>query len=82
MTWISVDIDLDEVISSLRKKDIEYLIECLIEDGHLDKRFPNDNEPMHFEELDWRRRIENLKLNRHRLTKEEEQTILTIAEKL
>lgn len=32
-----VDVDVDEFVSSCSKREIEELINCLIEDGHLEK---------------------------------------------
>jgi hypothetical protein len=32
-----VDVDVDEFVSSCSKREIKELIECLVEDGHLEK---------------------------------------------
>jgi hypothetical protein len=82
MSWISVDIDLDEVLNSLSSKDVKYLIENLIADGHLDPKVLDESKPKHFDELEWIDHIERLKVGRHRLTSEDEQTILNISKKL
>jgi hypothetical protein len=35
MSYVSVDIDIDEFLSSCGSYDIDYIIKSLIEDGHL-----------------------------------------------
>ena len=83
MSWITldVDIDIDEFLSNCSSKDIEYIIKCLIEDGHLDKREveKNKNSP---QETEWDNYINKLKHGKYQLTVEEEQLILKICNKI
>jgi|688.fasta_scaffold781357_3 hypothetical protein len=50
-----VDVDVDEFVSSCSKREIKELIECLVEDGHLEKnqfiKQPNDKKGVFEEEF-------------------------------
>jgi len=82
MSWITldVDIDIDEFLSNCSKWDVDYIIQCLREDGHLDqnvidnKKSTKDNE--------WENSLDKLKINRHQLTVEEENILLKICDRL
>jgi len=82
MSWITldVDIDIDEFLSNCSKRDVDYIIQCLREGGHLDqnvidnKKSTKDNE--------WENSLDKLKINRHQLTVEEENILLKICDRL
>ena len=50
-----VDVDVDEFVSSCSKREIKELIECLVEDGHLEKnqfiKQPDDKKGVFEEEF-------------------------------
>lgn len=83
MSWITldVDIDIDEFLSNCNKKDIEYIIECLVEDGHLDKKVLKPKKIVSSDE-DWNLAIEKIKNRKYLLTNDEEKAILEITQRL
>jgi hypothetical protein len=74
MSWITldVDIDIDEFLSNCSKKDIKYIIECLIEDGHLNQEVLKENLKVSEQNHEWDNVIQKLQNSRHQLTLEEE----------
>jgi hypothetical protein len=85
MTWITVnaDIDIDDFLSSCHRNDIKYLIECLVEDGHLEESVINKNKNHNTVlDFDWEEKIEKLKSSRHHLSIEEENLIIKISDRL
>lgn len=84
MSWITldVDIDIDEFLSNCSQKDIKYIIDSLIEDGHLDKKIIDIEKKKSVLDNDWQDSLDKLKNNRHRLTVEEENVIQKICDKL
>lgn len=84
MSWITldVDIDIDEFLSNCSKKDIKYIIDCLVEDGHLDKKIIDIEKKKSVFDNDWQDSLDKLKNNRYRLTVEEENVIQKICDKL
>ena len=83
MAWITVDVDLDldEILGNCRQKDIKYIIECLVEDGYLNKEVLNTNKKTPSED-DWELKVEKLKKHKHQLTSEEESIIIKLADRL
>ena len=86
MPWITVntDIDIDEFLNECSSYDIEYMIECFIEDGYLDKTHSKKNKKtiVTNNDFQWKNTIEKLILNRHQLTVDEENLITRISQKL
>ena len=85
MSWITVnaDIDIDEFLSSCHRKDIKYIIECLVEDGHLDESVIRKETIQNtISDIGWEINVEKLKNNKHLLTIDEENLILNITNKL
>lgn len=37
MSYVSIDVDIDEFISNCDSRDIKYIIESLVEDGHINE---------------------------------------------
>lgn len=75
----SVDIDIDEFLTSCRSYDIKYIIKCLVEDGHLPKELYNEQgevkkvlKPTGYGEIQFEEKLEKLKMKYYSLTKEEE----------
>jgi hypothetical protein len=82
--YVSVDIDLDDVYSSLRPADINTLISWLEEDGHLDDKFKkidsSSNNLTLGEEM-YIEKIKNLLKVYHRLSNEDEELLLNLVKK-
>lgn len=82
--YVSVDIDLDDVYSSLRPVDINILISWLEEDGHLDDKFKkidsSSNNLTLGEEM-YIEKIKNLLKVYHRLSNEDEELLLNLVKK-
>jgi len=79
MSWISLDVDIDDVISSMSSYDKQQMVDDLYDDGYVAKQVKQVID----EDLDdWDEAILKLKGNKWRLTKEDEETILRITNKL
>jgi hypothetical protein len=78
MTYISVDIDIDDVIYSLTDREKQNLVDDLYNDGYVAKKdtleINNDYE--------WNEQVNKLFNNKWRLSKEDEETILKISSKI
>lgn len=83
MSWITldVDIDIDEFLSNCSKKDIEYVIKCLVEDGYLDQNIIQDKKKSNKDDY-WTECLNKIKDRRHQLTIEEENYIIDLSNKL
>jgi hypothetical protein len=79
----SIDIEPWEYVSECSERDIEDLIETLIDDGHLDK-FNGKVKPSNSNTLmdnEWNEALEKLRNSRHLLSIEEENRITEITKK-
>ena len=77
-----VDVDVDEFLSACSPREIEKLIEYLIEDGYIDsKARPNKNEPKSLLEEEWDEITDNLREKRLNISNEDEETIRKISKK-
>jgi hypothetical protein len=88
-TFYADDIDIEphEFVSACRKKEIQELIEELVESGHLPpsvKSWSKKENPKGFHPMEVRLEtsLDKLHGNYHRLTSEEEETIIKIANRL
>jgi len=81
MSYISVDVDIDDVLWGMSSYEKQQLVDDLYEDGYVPKQMGGvhpDNVPSG--EFD--REVSKLIGNSWRLTKEDEETILRITNKL
>lgn len=81
MSYISVDVDIDDVLWGMSSYEKQQLVDDLYEDGYVPKQMGGvhpDNVPTG--EFD--REVSKLIGNSWRLTKEDEETILRIANKI
>jgi hypothetical protein len=81
MTYVSVDIDLDDVLNNLSDRDIQYLIKSLKEDGHAIQE-EAEIVPKSIMEIEWDEVCSKLQNSQLRLTAEEEAIIKSIANRL
>lgn len=79
MSYINIDIDIDDIISSMGSYDKQQMVDDLYDDGYVAKQVKQVID----EELDdWDEAILKFKGNKWRLSKEDEETILRITNKL
>jgi hypothetical protein len=79
MSLISVDLDINDIMYSMTSYDKQLMVDELYEDGYVAKKV----EQVIDEELDeWDEQIKKLKGNKWKLSKEDEETILRITNKL
>lgn len=87
MPDFSAEIDIEpwEYVSECSRREIEDLIETLIEDGHLDS-FNGKVKPkkgnVSVLELEWDELITKIRFSKHLLSNEDESRIIDIANKL
>lgn len=79
MSWISLDIDIDDIISSMRDYDKQKMVDELYEDGYCPKELTKKVEST---DIDWDMQVDKLIGNRWKLSSEDEETILRITNKL
>lgn len=81
MSYISVDVDIDDILYSLSNYEKQQLVDDLYDDGFVPKQMggvhPDDVPTGEFDE-----QVKKLIGNSWRLTKEDEETILRITNKL
>ena len=79
MSWISIDVEYDDIINSMGSYDKQKMVDELYDDGYVAKQVQQVID----EDLDeWDTAITKLKGNKWRLSKEDEETILRITNKL
>lgn len=79
MSWINIDVDMDDIINSMGSYDKQKMADELYDDGYVAKQVKQVID----EDLDeWDEQIKKLKGNKWKLSKEDEETILRITNKL
>lgn len=79
MSLISVDLDINDIMYSMTSYDKQQLVDELYDDGYC----PNQlKEVVDEDDNEWDRQIKKLKGNKWRLSKEDEETILRITNKI
>lgn len=76
-----VDVSVDDFLSACNQKEIENLIDYLIEDGYLVDRSVSKPQDKSVLEIEWDDMINKLSQLRQRITNEEEDTIKKIVNK-
>lgn len=76
-----IDIDPSEYLYSCSDREIKELIDCLIEDGHIQSKCvaSKNNEQKNILDLEWDEIINKLSLNRLSLTIDDEEIIKKIS---
>jgi hypothetical protein len=80
-----IDVEIDDFLSNCDKWDIKEIIKCLIEDGHIDSsQIPTESKPLHLScsEMIYEDALDKLKGKWNSLSKEDEEIILKISNKL
>lgn len=85
MPYISIDIDLDDIISDLSDREIQNLVNNLYEDGYyqqkLENKFDDGYSELSIIEKEFRDNLAKLKLNYLSLSNEELEIIETLAKR-
>lgn len=78
-----VDVSVDEFLSACSSREIEKLIDCLIEDGYLTSNAVKNQEPtlLNIIEMEWEVVLDNLKQKRLMVSNEDEEIIKLISKK-
>jgi hypothetical protein len=79
MGYVSVDVDIDDVLWSLSSYEKQELVDDLYDGGYIAKK---DYRSENNQYSDWDEAVEKLKGNKWRLSKEDEETILQITNKI
>jgi hypothetical protein len=86
MATFSVDLDIDDILWELSKREKQQLVDKLYDDGFtpsqidtLDLMSEGNDNPMN---VMWKEQILKLLSNRHKLTNEDEEIILKISNKI
>ena len=74
-----IDVEIEEFVDSLYKREIDELIDYLKQEGHLDEF---TSKGMNLQDIEWSKVIDKLSQSRLQLTLEEEELIKNIANKL
>lgn len=80
MSFINIDIDIDDIISSMGSYDKQMMVDELYDDGYCPKQIGQHSDDR--EESDFDREVSKLIGNSWRLSKEDEETILKITNKI
>ncbi len=78
MSFINIDIDIDDIISNMGSYDKQMMVDELYADGYIAKK---DNEARSTDD-EWNVQVHKLFNNKWRLSKEDEETILRITNKI
>jgi hypothetical protein len=76
-----IDIDVDEFLKKCNSREIQELIDTLVEGGYIEKPRTNSNENMSAGEQIFEHKLSKLHGMWNRLSKEDEETIVKIADK-
>ena len=79
MGYINIDVDIDEVLSSMNSRELQQLADTLYEDGYIAKKSDEANST---DDETWNEQVNKLFNNKWRLSTEDEATILAITNKL
>jgi hypothetical protein len=83
MGYINVDVDIDDVLWGMSSYEKQQLADDLYEDGYVPKKLQHlDPENQSPHSLDFDEQVQKLIGNSWRLSKEDEETILKITNKL
>ncbi len=75
----SIDIDIDDIISGMMSYEKQELVDELYEAGYIPKKLDKE---LDYDVSDWNDSVKKLLDNRWKLSKEDEETILRITNKL
>jgi len=77
-----ISLDINEIYDNLSDREIKKLIDFFVEDGFVISKTPYENKSLNLLDKEWETAILTLNENRHRLSKEDEEIIKNISNKL
>jgi len=77
-----ISLDVNEIYDNLSDREIKKLIDFFVEDGFVISKTPYENKSLNLLDKEWETAILTLNENRHRLSKEDEEIIKNISNKL
>lgn len=77
-----ISLDVNEIYENLSDREIKKLIDFFVEDGFVISKTPYENKSLNLLDKEWETAILTLNENRHRLSKEDEEIIKNISNKL
>ena len=81
-TETEVELDVNDIYENLSDREILKLVDLFVEEGLVISTNTSKNESMNFLDQEWKKTLENLMNNRHRLSNEDEEMIKSISNKL
>ena len=81
MAWITVDVDIDEFLNNCSDSDIDYILKFLADENKVEEVVKNRNKENTCD-FEWDDSVSKLLNNRHQLSKEEEELIIKICNKI
>lgn len=82
MSYVSVDVDIDDVLWSMNDREKQKLVDDLYEDGFTPKELEKKlDPPFHAAEFEFDKALSKLKGKWNMLTSEEEQIIIKISKR-
>jgi 5'(3')-deoxyribonucleotidase len=82
MPYVSLDIDIDEVLSDLNSRELQELVDNLYDDGWVPTQLQAVTDSASISDEEWNEAIEKLRTGKIFLTIEEEELIKQLAKKL
>ena len=83
MSYVTVSVHIDDILQDMTRAELQKLVDNLYDDGYRPKKFkitPNDNQSSDSTNFDLQ--VQKLIGNSWRLSKEDEETVLRIANKI
>jgi hypothetical protein len=77
-----ISLDVNEIYENLSDREIKKLIDFFVKDGFVISKTPYENKSLSLLDKEWETAILTLNENRHRLSKEDEEIIKNISNKL
>lgn len=78
MSYINIDVDVDDILSNMNSWELQELADKLYEDGYIAKK----DDAKKSTDDEWNEQVNKLFNNKWRLSKEDEETILKITNKI
>ena len=78
MSYISVDVDIDDILAGMTGRELQQLANDLYDDGYIATKDADEKST----DDEWNDQIHKLFNNKWRLSKEDEETILNITKKI
>lgn len=82
MTWISIDVDIDDILYNLSDREKQKLVDELYDDGFVQTQISTDDSNDNLLDVMWKESVTKLLNNRHMLTSEDEEIIKKISNKI